>query len=225
MRTRCTCAATTATRVGGCAGVGCAGRQSARPGRGEMRSIRLPAAGRAPRERRLGAACKPTPCPPLHITADAASEKVARGALLSAIDRCLTRRRTVILDTHNNIKGYRYQLWCIARQVGVRVGCGTALLGRARLGAAARVCSTATLPGLMHTAPCSPLLPAPPGRHALLHGPRGHARRHVPPVERGAPCGRRLQRSHFRGPGGQVGGQAGVCACAHGEGWRVHAGH
>lgn len=42
---------------------------------------------------------------------------MARGALLSAIDRCLSRRRTVIFDTHNNIKGYRYQLWCIACQV------------------------------------------------------------------------------------------------------------
>lgn len=34
------------------------------------------------------------------------------------MDRCLTRSRIVIFDTHNNIKGYRYQLWCIARQVG-----------------------------------------------------------------------------------------------------------
>ena len=31
--------------------------------------------------------------------ADAASEKVARGALLSAVERSLTRRRTVICDT------------------------------------------------------------------------------------------------------------------------------
>ena len=37
--------------------------------------------------------------------------------MLSAIDRCLTRRRTVVFDTQNNIKGYRYQLWCIARTV------------------------------------------------------------------------------------------------------------
>jgi protein KTI12 len=54
------------------------------------------------------------------VAADAASEKVARGALMSAIDRALTRKRTVIFDSHNNIKGYRYQLYCIARAVGSR---------------------------------------------------------------------------------------------------------
>jgi tRNA uridine 5-carbamoylmethylation protein Kti12 len=37
---------------------------------------------------------------------------------MAAVDRSLTRKLTVILDTHNNIKGYRYQLWCIARLVG-----------------------------------------------------------------------------------------------------------
>lgn len=51
---------------------------------------------------------------------DATSEKIARGSLLSAMDRCLTRKRTVIFDTQNNIKGYRYQLYCVARQVGTR---------------------------------------------------------------------------------------------------------
>ncbi|EFN54627.1 hypothetical protein CHLNCDRAFT_11683, partial [Chlorella variabilis] len=56
----------------------------------------------------------------ISYAADAASEKVARGTLLSAMDRCLTRSRIVIFDTHNNIKGYRYQLWCIARQAATR---------------------------------------------------------------------------------------------------------
>ncbi|KAI3423881.1 hypothetical protein D9Q98_009715 [Chlorella vulgaris] len=51
---------------------------------------------------------------------DATSEKVARGTLMAAVDRNLTRKLTVILDTHNNIKGYRYQLWCIARLAGTR---------------------------------------------------------------------------------------------------------
>ncbi|KAI7843561.1 hypothetical protein COHA_002803 [Chlorella ohadii] len=51
---------------------------------------------------------------------DATSEKVARGTLLSAVERSLTRRRTVICDSQNNIKGYRYQLWCIARQAATR---------------------------------------------------------------------------------------------------------
>ena len=45
---------------------------------------------------------------------------MARAALLSAVDRSLDRRRTVVLDTQNNIKGYRYQLWCIARTVRVQ---------------------------------------------------------------------------------------------------------
>lgn len=62
--------------------------------------------------------------------ADATSEKVTRGTLLSAIDRCLSRRRTVILDTHNGIKGYRYQLWCIARTVR-QVAAGGSGLGKA----------------------------------------------------------------------------------------------
>ena len=41
------------------------------------------------------------PSLPCCAAADAASEKVARGAMLSAIDRCLGRRRTVIFDTQN----------------------------------------------------------------------------------------------------------------------------
>ncbi|KAL4432172.1 hypothetical protein ABPG77_005934 [Micractinium sp. CCAP 211/92] len=51
---------------------------------------------------------------------DAAAEKQARGALMSAAERCLSRKRTVIFDSHNNIKGYRYQLWCHARSAGTR---------------------------------------------------------------------------------------------------------
>ena len=49
---------------------------------------------------------------------------MARAALLSAVDRSLDRRRTVVLDTQNNIKGYRYQLWCIARSVRCRAAAG-----------------------------------------------------------------------------------------------------
>ncbi len=54
--------------------------------------------------------------------ADAAAEKQARGALMSAAERCLSRKRTVIFDSHNNIKGYRYQLWCHARSVSTTPG-------------------------------------------------------------------------------------------------------
>lgn len=73
----------------------------------------FPCAAAAAACRRRSTCRAPRPPPRL---ADAASEKVARGAMLSAIDRCLGRRRTVIFDTQNAIKGYRYQLWCIARQ-------------------------------------------------------------------------------------------------------------
>lgn len=41
---------------------------------------------------------------------------------MSAAERCLSRKRTVIFDSHNNIKGYRYQLWCHARSVSAHPG-------------------------------------------------------------------------------------------------------
>lgn len=36
------------------------------------------------------------------------------------MDRALTRSSTVIVDSLNSIKGYRYELWCIARGMGTR---------------------------------------------------------------------------------------------------------
>ena len=75
--------------------------------------------------------CPLAPLPPWFAArncADAASEKEARGALLSAMDRYLNRRTTLIFDTQNNIKGYRYQLWCCARSVSwLLLGCGLEL--------------------------------------------------------------------------------------------------
>eukprot|EP00850_Spirogloea_muscicola_P021040 SM000234S07900 [mRNA] locus=s234:200854:203013:+ [translate_table: standard] len=80
----------------------------------------------------LRAAC---PAPPrLHLLADArlhlpdrnanhrdaASEKVLRGALRSEADRAVSRDTIVIVDSLNAIKGYRYELWCLARAAGVR---------------------------------------------------------------------------------------------------------
>ncbi|KAJ2579327.1 kti12, chromatin associated [Coemansia sp. RSA 1836] len=57
----------------------------------------------------------------LGVTHDAYSkasgEKIARGALLSAVERLISRETIVIADTPNYIKGLRYQLYCISREV------------------------------------------------------------------------------------------------------------
>lgn len=49
---------------------------------------------------------------------DANTEKNARGTLLSAVERHLTRDDIVICDSLNYIKGFRYQLYCVARGIG-----------------------------------------------------------------------------------------------------------
>ncbi|GAN03198.1 protein KTI12 homolog [Mucor ambiguus] len=58
----------------------------------------------------------------LHVTKDAYNdareEKKARGALLSAVERTLSKDDIVIADALNYIKGFRYQLYCIARAIG-----------------------------------------------------------------------------------------------------------
>lgn len=48
------------------------------------------------------------------------NEKNLRGVLRSEVDRSLTRDSTIIVDSLNSIKGYRYELWCLARAAGVR---------------------------------------------------------------------------------------------------------
>ena len=63
------------------------------------------------------AAAPPAARPP----ADVPSEKNTRGQLRATADRGLTsKRRVVLLDSLNNIKGYRYELWCCARQASRR---------------------------------------------------------------------------------------------------------
>ncbi|PWN41116.1 KTI12-domain-containing protein [Ceraceosorus guamensis] len=54
-----------------------------------------------------------------------ATEKPARAAYLSLVVRHLTRDTIVIADggAGTNIKGFRYQLWCAAREAGVRFAC------------------------------------------------------------------------------------------------------
>ncbi|KAJ2033854.1 kti12, chromatin associated [Coemansia sp. RSA 922] len=57
----------------------------------------------------------------LGVTHDAyakpSAEKIARGALLSAVERLVSRETIVIADTPNYIKGLRYQLYCVSREV------------------------------------------------------------------------------------------------------------
>ncbi|CAA2997638.1 KTI12 homolog, partial [Olea europaea subsp. europaea] len=36
------------------------------------------------------------------------------------VDRSLSRDEIVIVDSLNSIKGYRYELWCLARAAGIR---------------------------------------------------------------------------------------------------------
>ncbi|KAJ1982171.1 kti12, chromatin associated [Dimargaris verticillata] len=48
----------------------------------------------------------------------AREEKKARGQLLSAVERALSRDDIVIADGLNYIKGFRYQLYCVARAIG-----------------------------------------------------------------------------------------------------------
>ncbi|KAK8957629.1 hypothetical protein KSP39_PZI000350 [Platanthera zijinensis] len=48
------------------------------------------------------------------------AEKNLRGVLRSEIDRSLSKDNITIVDSLNNIKGYRYELWCLARAAGIR---------------------------------------------------------------------------------------------------------
>jgi hypothetical protein len=47
--------------------------------------------------------------------ADSSREKTTRGVLKSAIDHCLNDKTFVIADSLNYIKGFRYELYCMAR--------------------------------------------------------------------------------------------------------------
>ncbi|KAK9095874.1 hypothetical protein Sjap_021371 [Stephania japonica] len=55
-----------------------------------------------------------------HSYADMPSEKNLRGVLRSEVDRSVSRDAIVIVDSLNSIKGYRYELWCLARAAGIR---------------------------------------------------------------------------------------------------------
>ena len=52
---------------------------------------------------------------------DVFSEKNTRALLRSEVERALSQRnQIVVIDSLNNIKGYRYELWCIARSSATR---------------------------------------------------------------------------------------------------------
>ncbi|KAJ6593818.1 chromatin associated protein KTI12 [Mycena capillaripes] len=52
---------------------------------------------------------------------DSRSEKPARGALFTAIQRLMAQDKVLIVDAPNYIKGFRYQLYCAAREMKLRV--------------------------------------------------------------------------------------------------------
>ncbi|XP_029417129.1 protein KTI12 homolog [Nannospalax galili] len=49
------------------------------------------------------------------VYGDPAREKALRGALRASVERRLSRRAVVLLDSVNYIKGFRYELYCLTR--------------------------------------------------------------------------------------------------------------
>lgn len=52
---------------------------------------------------------------------DSRSEKLARATLFAAVQRHISRDTILIIDALNYIKGFRYQLYCAAREFKLRV--------------------------------------------------------------------------------------------------------
>jgi len=52
---------------------------------------------------------------------DSRSEKPARGTLFSAMQRQMGQDTILIMDSLNYIKGFRYQMYCAAREIKIRV--------------------------------------------------------------------------------------------------------
>ncbi|XWS34181.1 hypothetical protein CRYUN_Cryun21dG0018400 [Craigia yunnanensis] len=48
------------------------------------------------------------------------AEKNLRGVLRSEVDRSVSKDNIIIVNSLNSIKGYRYELWCLARAAGIR---------------------------------------------------------------------------------------------------------
>ena len=51
---------------------------------------------------------------------DSRHEKMTLGALRSSVERRLSKSTVLLFDSLNMIKGYRYEIWALARQVGTR---------------------------------------------------------------------------------------------------------
>ncbi|ONK56660.1 uncharacterized protein A4U43_C10F11330 [Asparagus officinalis] len=62
----------------------------------------------------------PTPRSSCITNEDMTVEKNLRGVLRSEVDRSISKDNIIIVDSLNNIKGYRYELWCLARAAGIR---------------------------------------------------------------------------------------------------------
>jgi protein KTI12 len=65
------------------------------------------------RDKAYAGVAKPAP-PPL-TAQDATSEKMVRGAVKAAVERFCSADRIVVVDSLNYIKGFRYELYCVAR--------------------------------------------------------------------------------------------------------------
>lgn len=56
----------------------------------------------------------------LTLSVDSRSEKPARGTLFSAMQRQMGQENILIMDSLNYIKGFRYQMYCAAREMKIR---------------------------------------------------------------------------------------------------------
>lgn len=69
-----------------------------------------------------GTCSRCSPCrAPDGVVQDSRSEKPARATLFTTIQRNLGQSNILIIDSLNYIKGFRYQLYCVAREMKVRV--------------------------------------------------------------------------------------------------------
>jgi protein KTI12 len=59
--------------------------------------------------------------PASNLLPDSRAEKPARGALFTAIQRLMAQDTILIVDAPNYIKGFRYQIYCAAREMKLRV--------------------------------------------------------------------------------------------------------
>ena len=55
------------------------------------------------------------------LLSDSLAEKPARASLFTNVTRSLGEDKIVICDAPNYIKGFRYQMYCAAREAKVRV--------------------------------------------------------------------------------------------------------